>query len=265
MKTYRGSVRPWECDTTEHFTTAFYFDRLSQAAYRLLGNRSARTIDCCVRYLREFNKGDVFHVDSGCIRRDEEGILLGHRFIDSATNEVCTVFEQAVEPIEGVDFEENRVDWDEPEREVREDLPQDANWLGTAVDVVAPGELDWSGRLSLESIVHRMSAAALQCQSFMGLTPDLMRESRLGFSTFEFQMTFPSELPELGEAVEVDSAVAHVGSSSLRMVHRMRRVVGGDVVAVLSQMGVNLNLDVRRPQALPDGVADRARSLMAPA
>ena len=29
-ETYRGTVPPWECDVTEHFTIAYYFDRLEE-------------------------------------------------------------------------------------------------------------------------------------------------------------------------------------------------------------------------------------------
>src|SRR2546423_10135595 len=31
IETYRGTVPPWECDVTEHFTIAYYFDRLEEA------------------------------------------------------------------------------------------------------------------------------------------------------------------------------------------------------------------------------------------
>ena len=31
IETYRGSVPPWQCDVTEHFTIAYYFDRLEEA------------------------------------------------------------------------------------------------------------------------------------------------------------------------------------------------------------------------------------------
>ena len=30
-ETWRGIVSPWECDITEHFTIAYYFDRLADA------------------------------------------------------------------------------------------------------------------------------------------------------------------------------------------------------------------------------------------
>src|SRR5438874_12360448 len=48
IETYRGTVPPWECDVTEHFTIAYYFDRLEEAepnladALRLGGRLPAR-------------------------------------------------------------------------------------------------------------------------------------------------------------------------------------------------------------------------------
>ena len=38
METWRGIVAPWECDLTEHFTIAYYFDRLSDAAAMMAGS-----------------------------------------------------------------------------------------------------------------------------------------------------------------------------------------------------------------------------------
>ena len=36
IETYRGTVPPWECDVTEHFTIAYYFDRFpAEQASRL--------------------------------------------------------------------------------------------------------------------------------------------------------------------------------------------------------------------------------------
>ena len=31
LETYRGGVMPWECDMVEHFTIAYYFDRLGES------------------------------------------------------------------------------------------------------------------------------------------------------------------------------------------------------------------------------------------
>ena len=35
IETYRGAVPPWQCDVTEHFTVAYYFDRVEEARANL--------------------------------------------------------------------------------------------------------------------------------------------------------------------------------------------------------------------------------------
>ena len=106
IETYRGAVRPFECDVMEHFTVAYYFDRFGDATLNLMESlgvgfsyhRSARhacaTADGFVRYLRELRVGDVHHVESAPIGVDEKGLRVGHRVIDSADGEVITTMEQ---------------------------------------------------------------------------------------------------------------------------------------------------------------------------
>ena len=68
IETYRGTVPPWECDVTEHFTIAYYFDRLSDAERTisealgmrefLRGGRFARRFD--LRFARELRAGSSY-------------------------------------------------------------------------------------------------------------------------------------------------------------------------------------------------------------
>ena len=69
--------------------------------------------------------------------------------------------------------------------------------------------------------------------------------------------------PRSADVLETSSAVAHVGRTSLRFVHRMRNASTGEPVASLSQMGVHLDLDTRRPAPLPEPLATKARGLLA--
>ena len=88
-ETYRGTVAPWECDVTEHFTIACYFDRVEQAAASIAetlgvadGLRSggfARRFN--LRFTRELRAGDSFHVESAAIGIDP-ALRLGHRVVD---------------------------------------------------------------------------------------------------------------------------------------------------------------------------------------
>ena len=71
-ETYRGAASPWECDVTEHFTLAFYFDRVAMAEANLAAELGLvdtlraggfdRRYD--VRLARELLAGSAFHIES---------------------------------------------------------------------------------------------------------------------------------------------------------------------------------------------------------
>src|ERR1051326_3017441 len=97
IETYRGTVPPWECDVTEHFTIAYYFERFEEAAPNLAealglgellrGGGFARHLD--VRFARELRAGSSFHIESAPLGI-EDGLRLGHRYLDSANGETVT-------------------------------------------------------------------------------------------------------------------------------------------------------------------------------
>src|ERR1700761_3411094 len=94
-ETHRGTVPPWQCDVTEHFTIAYYFDRLEEADAGLaeelgLGDLPhstdmSRRINA--RFARELRAGASFHVESAALSIENE-LRVGHRFVDSADGEV---------------------------------------------------------------------------------------------------------------------------------------------------------------------------------
>ncbi len=87
------------------------------------------------------------------------------------------------------------------------------------------------------------------------------QRSRRGFSTFEQNLQVLAALP-LDAPFQVQTGVAHIGNSSLRMIHRMSDLKTGIAVAQLSQFGVNLDLDARRPAAWPDEFRERTAALL---
>ena len=93
------------------------------------------------------------------------------------------------------------------------------------------------------------------------MTPAYMRDAHRGFSTFEFQLRFLGEL-HAGAQVAVKTGVAHVGASSIRLVHRMFNGGSGALVATLDQFGVHLDTDARRPRPLPDALREKAKALL---
>jgi acyl-CoA thioester hydrolase len=272
LETYRGTVFRWEVDHNDHFTVAYYFARIADAGQNLLGAigiepAEARTVDCFVRYQRELRVGDIMHVESGVIGVESDGLVLGHKLLDTGEGVLCTTVEQGVrlsaplDPARARRIEERRVAWDGPARE-RRPRPAGLNGLrDSARDTVRPAEIDVTSGAALSHYVHRFSAANGHAIAAFGMTPHYMRTQQRGFSTFEFQLELGAPL-RAGDSVRVRSGVLHVGNSSLRLLHVMTREPSGEVVASLEQSGVHFDQEARRPTPLPDALRERARTLL---
>ena len=272
LETVRSTVHRWEIDTTDHFTVAFYFARLGDAANGMLealGLRptAARTAEVYVRYQHELRVGDIFHIETGVIEVAQDSLLVGHKIFETAAGTLCTTVEHrlrvAMTPEALRQAEAYRVTWDGPARDKR---PQPRGLDGfrtSSRDSVHPWEIDVHGGSALTQYIHRFTAANAHCGGEFGLTPAFYRDQRRGFSTFEFMLTVDADL-HAGDLVVVTSAPLHVGNSSLRMFHQMLDGRTGKRVAALDQLGVVLDLDARRPSPMPDWMKERARALLAP-
>ena len=274
-ETYRGTVAPWECDVTEHFTIACYLGRVEQASAALAERLSlveplrsggfARRFN--LRFVRELRAGDSFHVDSAAIGVDPQ-LRLGHRVVDSANGERVTWIEETWElppaqfPAAGREaIGRGLAAWDGPAAEQRPEPRNMEGAIASARGRVEPADLDEYGRFSLAAFVHRFTDALLQAAASIGMGRDYMETRRRGFSTFELDLRLV-EAPRLGAPYLVESGIAHLGSSSVRLVHRMTDPRTGKELARLGQFGVQLDLDARRPAPLPDEIRARAAALM---
>jgi acyl-CoA thioesterase FadM len=275
-ETYRGTVAPWQCDATEHFTIAYYFDRLEEAEANLadelgLANLSRhgnlpRRINA--RFARELHAGASFHVESAALSVDN-GLRLGHRFVDSVNGEVVTWFDEhwdlSAAPLTSHQrgaVEARLAVWNGPAAEPRPEPATTNGFIPTARGRVKPGDVDAAGHFALAAIMHRFSNASGQLGAMVGMSNAL--QQRRGFSTFELILLM-SDVLRLGAPYLVETGVGHLGSSSLRMIHRMTDPRTGVEVARLSQFGVNLDLDARRPARWPDAIRHRAVALVVPA
>jgi acyl-CoA thioesterase FadM len=275
-ETYRGTVPPWECDVTEHFTIAYYFDRLDEAERNLAdilglgellrGGGFARRLD--VRFARELRAASSFHIDSAALAVDE-GLRLGHRFVDSANGETVTWIAESWElPAGALSLERRAIvgrlaAWEGPTAEPRPVPQSTAGFIPTARGRVKPGDLDTEGRFGIAAIVHRLTDACLQAGAAIGMDAAFLEANRRGFSTFELDLRLSGALA-LDEPYLVETGIAHLGNSSLRMIHRMSDPRSGAQVASLGQYGVNLDLDARRPARWPDDIRARAAALVIP-
>jgi acyl-CoA thioester hydrolase len=275
IETYRGTVPPWECDVTEHFTIAYYFARLEEAEPNLaevlgLGERLraggfSRRLD--IRFARELRAGSSFQVEGAVLGLDD-GLRLGHRFVDSANGQTVTWIDErwdlsrAPLSVAERDALSARVaDWEGPAAEARPEPKNTAGFIPTARGRVRPGDLDAAGNFGIAAMVHRFTDACIQAGSAIGMDAEYMEKNRRGFSTFELGLRIEYAL-RLDEPYLVETGIAHLGNSSLRLIHRMTNARSGREVARLGQYGVNLDLDARRPAKWPDEVRTRAAKLV---
>jgi acyl-CoA thioesterase FadM len=278
-ETYRGTVPPWQCDVTEHFTVGYYFDRLEEAEANLadafdLGMLSQRDdlprrLD--VRFARELRAGASFHVESAPLGLTPPNLLrLGHRFVDSANAEVVTWFDEhwdlsaiPLTPHQRSSIEAQLATWNGPEAEARPEPVATTGFIPTARGRVKPGDLDAAGHFALSAIVLRFSNSSGQLGAAIGMDTAFMQQQRRGFSTFELSLRMSGALP-LDAPYLIETGIGHLGNSSLRIIHRMTDPRSGAEVARLGQYGVNLDLDARRPARWPDDIRNRAAALVVP-
>ena len=284
----RGSVPAWEVDHVGHFTVAYYHQRIEDAGLVVLetlglGSRSTlsegrgcATTDCHVRYLHELRGGDIYHVESGVLAVEDDALVLAHRLFDSASGTLCTTVRQRVAHLELATDKAiplgaaarsaalaHQVQWEEPAPERRPRPTGDAGFVDGTLDTVKPAEMNVLGRAGLSHYIHRFSASGGHLMAAFGMSPAYMRSEGKGLSTFEFQLAITGAL-RAGDVVRVQSALAHVGNSSLRLFHRMLNARSGEPLATLEQSGVHLDREARRPTPLPEALRAKARALLAP-
>jgi acyl-CoA thioesterase FadM len=276
VETCRSVVSPWECDVTEHFTIAYYFDRLADAAVTTVENLGLRDIAdpalrrFDVRFVRELRAGASFQILSAPIALDETAVRFGHQVIDSADGEVTAWAEETLDHAAAPlprDLREaigGRLSvWPGPAVERRPEPATIEQFIPTVRDRIKPMDLDSGGRLALSGFVHRFTAGSIQALAAIGATSSYMKTERRGYSTFELALQV-SGSPRSGDPVLVETGIVHLGNSSIRFVHRMCDPATGAEYARLGQFGVQLDLDARRPAALPERLRAAATRLLVP-
>jgi acyl-CoA thioesterase FadM len=268
-ETCRGVVSPWECDTTEHFTIAYYFDRLADAGSTIIETLALRDrfrssgLRFDVRFVRELRAGASFHILSALIALGESWVRLGHQVVDSANGEITAWVEETIDVILPLPSGLRPVQWTGPAVERRPEPTTFGGFIPTARDRVKPSDLDADGNFTPAAFVHRFTAACIQALAAIGATASYMEAEHRGYSTFEIALTV-TKTPPPGTPLLVETGIVHLGNSSIRFIHRMCDAGSGSEFARLGQFGVQLDLDARRPAALPETLRAAAARLLVP-
>ncbi|MBH68236.1 MAG: hypothetical protein CMM58_07780 [Rhodospirillaceae bacterium] len=262
IETYRGDVCPWEVDSTEHFTVAYYYEKFEAATWRFLKKLGvdatrAITIGAVTHYKAELRNRDIYFIETALISKAKNPVI-GHKLFKADTQTLCTTMQQTLLDIT---IDTPTTTWDGDAKEDRQIPGDDASWMPTLKNTIRPEEKNLSGYLSLPGYIHRFSTANSFVMAAFGLTPEYLTKSRIGLSTFEFQLDF-YEQSRPGDIVDIESCIAQLGKSSVRFYHRMINAETGAKIAGLSQYGVHLDLDSRRPSPIPDSLRKNAESIL---
>ena len=264
--TFMGAVPPWECDIVDHFTVAYYYQKLDHATDVVLGRAGLDPTDpaapamvrCLTRFERELVKGDIYRIETARLGADR----LSHRLIDAATDTVCTQFDQCMSaPIPDAGAGLAGADW-EPLPVAPPTLPPaTARWLDTGVDVLDAEDCGLPGSATSHAYILRFSAAGEHLRDAIGITPTYVREHNVGFATFSFDARFAARAGA-GTPVAVQSTLSHVGRTSLHIEHRLLDARDGTELAGLTQAGVHLDKTRRRPSPMPADIVTAAKALL---
>ncbi len=276
IETYRGVVSAWECDIVEHFTIAYYFEKFSDATrnfVELIGEREVllARINCgpsrlLVTFQHELRAGAAFHIMSAVREISGDTLELGHQVIDSTSGKPVTWVAETIALFGSASIAARKkleglvTLWPGPEVTAPASLPAGLGGL-TGRDRVKPWEVDERGQLSLSDQVHRFSAAGMHFLTSVGMSGAYMHVNRRGFSTFLLDVQLVAAAKS-GERVDVHTAVAHLGKTSLRYAHRMTGA-DGRALGSMVQAGVQLDLDARRPTPFPAEIREAVARKMA--
>ena len=264
--TFMGAVPPWECDIVDHFTVAYYYQKLDHATDVVLGRAGLDPADpnaptmvrCLTRFERELVKGDIYRIETARLAADR----LAHRLIDAATDTVCTQFDQFMSaPIPDDCAEPADADWEAPAVAAPTLPPANARWLDTGVDVLNAEDCGLRGSATSHAYILRFSAAGEHLRDAIGITPAYVREHNVGFATFSFDARFAARAAP-GTPVVVQSTLNHVGRTSLHIEHRLLDARDGTDLAGLTQSGVHLDKARRRPSPMPAHIVMAAKEML---
>lgn len=263
-----GAVPPWECDAVDHFTVAFYFqklDRATAAALQAAGVDAAspsapRMTRCRVRFVAELRKGDVYRIETVQPAADQ----LGHRLVNGENGQVCTHFEQRLSaPVPALPGEDGVAGgWDATVfGGSNEPPPGKGTWLETGRDVMTAADRGLSGRISSHACILRFSAAGEHLRNAIGMTPAYARRENVGFATFAFHLRCTGDAAP-GEPLAVQSRIVRAGRASLAIEHRLLNAASSASVASLLQEGAHFDKAMRRASPFPSDIIAAARRLL---
>lgn len=131
--------------------------------------------------------------------------------------------------------------------------------IETFLGRVTAQECDHLGHMNVQFYVSKVSDAAWNVMSSIGITPTYIRERRRAPAAVGQEVAYLKEL-KAGDLVRIESGVLAIEAKKITFLHRMRNVETDEVVMTSKVMTVNMDLDTRRSALIDEDILERARA-----
>ncbi len=266
-ETVRAYVNTWECDENDHLNIQFYFRAFDDAAAHFFAQagvapRPAPLVRH-VRYHRELRADDSIVGHSHGVSGEPDRLV--HVIVNTATGEIAAT---AIDTYEAPDAAARRAleqhAAEMPEAAAPRSLKPEASPRATAGEAFEgafstyrgrfrPADCDRDGRPSDRAIIARVSDAATQFWTGIGLSPQVIAERNAGRVAVEMKLTRGAAgAPEA--LVHIMSRLNVVARSTLSFEHRIVATETDAVIATVEVTGLTLDLGTRKAIRFGDDV-----------
>lgn len=270
IETLRSIVHPWECDAVEHFTTAYYFRAYGAADWHLLQAlgysademATMRPVVCRTGFEQELRAGDPYQIESGVLEQESGRLTVGHKLYNSETGKRVATHMQTFSGVGRAVSDAPASDWEDQDQVGEIDFDRYSLWSTTSLSVVRERDFDHAGLLDLSALIHHTSDANVQFQNMIGMTSSYMLEKYIGFATFAYRIRIHDLPRRPGSVMRTDTALAHLGRSSLWFAHRVVNNATNAPIADVAQLGVHFDRTGRLPATIPDTIRQKAERFL---
>jgi acyl-CoA thioester hydrolase len=127
---------------------------------------------------------------------------------------------------------------------------------------VYPWAMDHVGHMNVQFYTARFDEATWQFFARLGLSPNAMKKNSRALVAADQRTQYKQEVVD-GSVLHITTELVEIGRKSIRFTHRMYDSETNIEVASTDLVGVFFDTDRRASVELPDGVRERAETLLA--
>ncbi|MBI3352455.1 MAG: thioesterase family protein [Nitrospirae bacterium] len=124
---------------------------------------------------------------------------------------------------------------------------------------VDPSEIDHMGHMNIKYYAEKFDQATWKILMAIGVTPRYVQETGKGFAVLESLTKYLHELLA-GTSVLIETVLLEVTSKKVRILHRLKKMETGEIVATNELLGIHFDLKLRKSCEMPNFIFETALS-----